>query len=592
MEVEEALRRLLEEAAPLPAEHVSVWEAGGRVAALDVAAPRPVPHFRRAAMDGYVCHDADLRGASSERPVLLRITGAAQMGDPPGPGPDRGEAWAIATGGPMPARGDRVLPLEDGRLDGDRLRITRPAAGKANIALPGEEIRPGTVLATAGRPVPAVAAGALAACGIGRLSVYRRPRIALVATGSELVEAPGRERIDREDAADGAPPAGRVINSNSITLTAALRAAGYRADYRGIIPDRPDRLRDAFAALADGHDVVLSTGGVSIGRHDAVHRTWLDLGARRVAGRLNLKPGGPFFAGKIGETWAVGLSGTPVACLAAFHLLVLPLLRRLEGRRCCVRPLRRARLTAAVPQPADRLRALWACARTEAAALPELELLTGQPEGTVASLLRANALVLLPRGTPALPPGSRVAALMLDGEEDRNELAIAPPVAGPIIVGVVGASGSGKTTVIEGALRRLCAEGVRAAAVKHAAHGFAVDRPASDSARLAQAGARIVVLAGPSETAIRIAAGTCGPDLAVLLAEDIAVRLWGAPPDLLLVEGFSHAGRPVIAVGEQKPATAAGECWAHVPAVSGMPAAELAGEIARVADVLRARLVR
>lgn len=587
MRVEEALHRLLDAASPLSAEHVSVWEACGRVAAEDVAAPGPVPHFPRAAMDGYVCHDADLLGASREQPALLRITGAVQMGEPPGIGPGRGEAWTITTGGPLPARGDRVVPLEAGRLTGGYLRVERPPAGRPNIAGPGEDIGAGARLVSAGDPVPAAAAGALAACGVGRVRVHRRPRIALVATGSELEEL--------ADPADGgivsseAVPSGRVINSNSITLAGALRVAGYAADYRGIVPDRPDRLRDAFGALADGYDVVISTGGVSVGRHDAVHRTWLDLGARRIAGRVDLKPGGPFFAGRAGEAWAIGLSGTPVACLAAFHLLVLPFLRRLEGRRACIRPLRRGALGAGYPRPADRLRALWARVEERAGDLPEVALLTGRPEGTVASLLSANALVLLPAGTPPLPPGSRVAALMLEQAEDRDRLAIPPAVPGPLVVGVTGASGSGKTALVAGLLRRLAADGVRAAAVKHAAHGFALDRPESDSTRLAEAGAGIVVLAGPSETALRISAGTGDPDHAARLAEDVAVRVWGETPALILIEGFGHAGRPVIQVGPQKPG-AAGEVWARVPAAADLSAEQWEREVERVARTVRARL--
>jgi molybdopterin molybdotransferase len=603
MQVEEALRRLLAAAVPLPLEPVSPWEASGRVAAEDVLAPGPVPHFARAAMDGYVCHDSDLAGASPDAAVVLRITGAVHMGQPPGAGPRRGEAWTITTGGPMPDQGDRVLPLEAGRRAADRLYVERPPGPGTNVARPGEDIRTGVRLVAAGARIPAAAAGALAAAGIGRVSVYRRPRIALVATGNELVDPADATDLDpANDATEARAPSrqpshrslprGRVVNSNSIMLAGALCAAGYAAEYRGIVPDCPDQLREVFEGLAKTYDVVLSTGGVSVGGSDAVHRTWLSLGARRIAGRVDLKPGGPFFAGRYGGAWAIGLSGTPVACFAAFHLLALPLLRRLEGQRHCVRPLRRAALSTAFPRASDRMRALWARLDDRGGDIPGVALLTGRPEGTVASLLSANALVLLPAGTPPLPRGSYVAALALDGEEDADDLAATPPLLPPVVVGVIGESGSGKTTVITGLLRLLAADGVRVVAVKHAAHGFALDRPGSDSARMAASGAPVVVLAGPRETVIRMSTGIDEPERAARLAETVAVALWGDRPDLVLIEGFGHAGRPAIQVGPLKPGAPAPEIWAHMPRVSDLDPEQWESELARAAQAVRTRLSR
>lgn len=585
MELEEALRRLLTAVTPLPGEEIPVWEASGRVAAADVAAPGPVPHFARAAMDGYVCHAADLHDAASHHPVVLRITGTVRMGEAPGPGPGRGEAWTITTGGPIPNRGDRVLPVEAARVAGDHLTIAPPGGSKSNIAAAGEDIRAGARIAVAGEPISPAAAGALAACGIAKVGVYRRPHLALVATGTELVEP-----SEWTAAEQAGPPPGRVVNSNSIALAALLRAAGYAAEYRGVVADRPEALREAFGAATDGYDVVISTGGVSVGRYDAVHRTWLDLGTQRIVGRVDLKPGGPFFAGRIRGTWVIGLSGTPVACLAAYHLLALPVLRRLEGRRHTVRPVRLGALAGGFPRTTDRMRALWARVDDREAGLPEVELLSGRTEGNVASLLPANALVLIPPGTPPLPAGTRVSALMLDRTEDRDDLTIRPPVPGPCAVGVVGESGAGKTTVIARLLRRLTADGVRAAAVKHAAHGFALDKPAGDSARLVEAGAAIVVLAGPDETAVRISARLDDPDRLIDLAEATAARIWDGTPDCILIEGFDHPGRPVIQVGRPKVGTVIGEVLASVPAVADLSPTQLEEAVTRAAAALRTRL--
>ncbi len=583
MQLTEALERLLAAAIPVSTEILSVQESCGRVAAEDIRAPGPVPHFPRAAMDGYVCHDADLRDASPEQPVILQVTGAVRMGEAPDLGPGRGEAWTIMTGGPLPRQGDRVVPIEAGRLAGDQLRIERPPEAKSNIARVGEDIAPGAPLVTAGEIVSAPAAGALAACGIRQLRVHRRPRAALVATGSELVEL---------SAAQATLPPGRVINSNAVTLAGALGDAGCTVDYSGVITDRPEDLRAAFGSLRDGYDVVISTGGVSVGRYDAVHRTWLDLGAERVIGRVDLKPGGPFFAGRLGNTWAIGLSGTPVACLAAFHLLVRPFLRRIAGARYSVRPLMMGVLGGGFSRPTDRMRALWA--RTEA---PEqgsarVDLLVGKQTGNFASLLTANALVLLPPGTPPLSPGSQVTTMLLDHQEDRHRLEIRSPIPAPAVIGVTGESGSGKTAVISGLIKRLAAAGIRTAAAKHAAHGFALDRPGSDSARVIEAGAGIVVLAGPEETAVRIAAEISDPDRIIRMAAEVGAHAWGCAPDLIIIEGFDHPARPVIQVGAQKPGTVAGEIWAALPAVANLTAGELDRALDRLAETVRARLRR
>ncbi len=581
MELGHALDLLLAEAVPVPAEWAPAREAAGRVAAEDVAARVPVPHFRRAAMDGYVCHDDDLRDASVERPVSLRVSGAVRMGAPPGAGPARGEAWSVTTGGPMPARGDRVLPIEAVRPQGAAIRIDHSPAGRRNIAEPGEDIRGGAPLVVAGAVITPEAAAALAASGVETIAVRRRLRVGVVATGTELEDA-------APDAAALAP--GRVINSNSIALCGALAGLGCDVTYRGVVRDDPDALRSALAGAVARDDVVVSTGGVSVGRYDAVHRTWLDLGARRIVGRVDLKPGGPFFAARLDDRWVLGLSGTPVACFAAYHLLGRPAVLRLAGRRFAVRPVRLVTLTTPLHRAADRQRALWGKVREPAEGPPEISILDGSSVGNYAAILDANALALLAPGTPPLPSGSRVPALLLDQPETANALAVPRSEPAPLVIGVVGESGSGKTTVLDGVLRRLNAWGITAAAVKHAAHGFSADRPGSDSGRLWDAGPMLVAVVGPEETMLRIAGEIAGPDRAVRLVIELCRSARGAPPDCVFLEGYDHPDRPVVQVGASKPGAVARDVWVSVPAVAGLDAGELAGELERVAGVVRARL--
>jgi hypothetical protein len=178
------------------------------------------------------------------------------MGEEPAEGPGRGEAWAIPTGGALPRRGDRVIPIEQVRREQDVLVFSGPLPRKPHIAEPGEEIRPGAVLVQRGEVIRPAAVGALAACGFGEIEVYRRPRVALLATGDELVDPPAL------------PPPGRVVNSNVPTLAAELAALGCEVHLGGTVPDAPEALTEAFwTALEGGHHVILTTGAGFRGRY-------------------------------------------------------------------------------------------------------------------------------------------------------------------------------------------------------------------------------------------------------------------------------------------------------------------------------------
>ena len=218
--------------------------------------------------------------------------------------------------------------------------------------------------------------------------------------------------------------------------------------------------------------------------------------------------------------------------------------------------MKTVRVDAALPRAGNKLRALWARLPKASRQTGDAEILTGMPGGDYASVIGATALVLLSAGTPALPAGSCAPALLLDHEEDRDRLSVPRAESGAIVVGITGTSGSGKTTVAAGIVRRLTAAGLRVAVVKHAAHGFVVDRTGSDSARFADAGAHLIVLAGPDGTALRMATAVENGEQAARLADDAARAVLGASADVLLIEGFQHPGRPVIEVGDQKPGIA------------------------------------
>ena len=586
VDLETAFRRILEHATPLGTERVPVHAAAGRVAATPLRCSRPVPHFRRAALDGYVVWRDDVAEASPRRPVRLRVTGAVRMGSPPGEGPGRGEAWAIPTGGALPQRGDRVVPVEHVRLDGDSLVLEAPPADRTHVIEAGEDIADGTLLVAPGEVIRPGALGALLACGTTEVEVYRRPRVLLLSTGDELVALPAGARPPQ-----GSVPSGRIPNTNTPVLALELAAAGCAVQTGGVIPDDPAALAEALGEAAEGPaDVVLSTGGVSVGAADRVPQTWLELGAREVVGRIDLKPGGPFFVGRLEARWVVGLPGTPGACLATYHLLVRPVLLRLAGHRHVVRPIRYARLRTDLRRPSHRTQALWAVTSGEP---PEVEVLDGG--AGLRGAVRANALVLLRAGTPPLRAGSRMPTLALDRPEDRADLVILPAIRSPLVIGVVGPSGSGKTALIEGVVQRLRADGIAVGAVKHAAHGFEVDRPGSDSDRMVRAGAAPVLLSGPEEQVLRVRRDAAGLPVERLLGAVAATaEALGQPLELLLVEGFRHPDRPWVRVGRETPAgpgdDGAGQPWRQVRALADLPSAQRAAVLDDLAAQIRSWL--
>lgn len=582
VDLEAAFRQLLAHAVPLGTERVSAQDAAGRVAATPLRCARPVPHFRRAALDGYVVWTADVMEASPHRPVRLRLTGAVRMGAAPGEGPGRGEAWTISTGGAMPHRGDRVLPVEHARREGGVLVVEAPPSGKAHVVDAGEDIAQGDLLVSPGEAIRPGAVGALLACGVAEVEVYRRPRVLLLSTGDEFV-SPEAERV-APSAGAGWPP-GRIPNTNTPVLALELAAIGCEVEPAGVVPDDPASLAQVLARVTEGsHDVVLSTGGISVGTPDRVPQTWLALGVRQLAGRIALKPGGPFFAGLLGPRWVVGMPGNPGACLATYHLLGRPLLLRLAGRRAIVRPVHLLRLQEDFRGTSDRTQALWAVTSAEP---PEVRILGGG--AGLGGPVRANALVLLRPDTPPLRAGSLVPALALDCPEDRAELAIPPARSAPLVIGVVGPSGSGKTLLVVGLLQRLRAGGVGAAAVKHAAHGFEIDRPGSDSERMVRAGAVLVLLSGPGEQVVRVPSGS--GEVSVERLVDLAARAAASldrPLEVLLVEGFRHAGRPWVQVGAG--AGTPERPWRQVPALAELTPLQRAAALDDLAAQIRSWL--
>jgi molybdopterin molybdotransferase len=306
--IDERIERVVE------AETVPLAAAAGRILARDLRAPMDLPPHANSAVDGYAFAHADLRAGET----VLPVGGRAAAGHPLGRGLRPGEAIRIFTGAPMPEGADTVMMQEDCRREGDHVRL-RPGIKKgANRRRAGEDVAEGAVALAAGRRLGPADLGLAAALGYAELPVHRRLRAALLSTGDEIRE-PG-----------AALPAGAVYDVNRFLLRALLEGLGCLVDDLGIRPDHAGALADTLAEAAGGHDLIVTSGGVSTGEEDHVRPVLERLG-RLHFWRLAIKPGRPVALGQIGGVPLIGLPGNPVAVFVTFAVLARPLILRLAG---------------------------------------------------------------------------------------------------------------------------------------------------------------------------------------------------------------------------------------------------------------------
>jgi molybdopterin molybdotransferase len=393
--LDDALRRLLErvgspDAGPLPArtETVSTFDALGRVLAEDVRSALDVPPADNSAMDGYALRCADVPAPGTVLPISQRIPAGTV-----GTALQSGSAARIFTGAQIPAGADAVVMQEQCAPQGDAaVRIdARPEPGES-IRRRGEDVRDGAVVLTAGTRLTPQALGMAASVGAGELRVARRSRVALFSTGDELV-MPG----------DPLPP-GAIYNSNRFTLRALIQAFGGECSDLGIVPDRLDATREALRRAARDSDLIVTSGGVSVGEEDHL-RAAVQAEGRIELWQIAIKPGKPLAFGEVrregkegdapGHAWIVGLPGNPVSSFVTFLLFVRPLLLRLQGADPAPpRPLR-LRADFDWPRPDKRREFL----RVRRNASGGLELFPNQGSGVLTSTVWGDGLVDTPSGT-------------------------------------------------------------------------------------------------------------------------------------------------------------------------------------------------
>ncbi|MDI3298663.1 MAG: molybdopterin molybdotransferase MoeA [Bacillota bacterium] len=318
--VAEALSRLLAVHLPLPAEEAPLEEAVDRILAEPLRAPRPLPHFDRAAMDGYAVRAAETAAAGPGRPVRLRVAALARAGHPAERALGPGEAARIFTGAALPPGADAVVRQEQAAVDGEGfLRLERPVEPGANVDPSGCEAPAGRLLLPAGTRLGPAELALAASLGLTRLPVRRRPRVAILSTGAELVE-PGRPL---------AP--GQIYSSNRFALAAMAREWGALAESAGTVDDEPEAIARAVRARIGEVDLLVTSGGASVGDYDCVAAALERLGATTLFHGVALKPGTPVLAARLGEALLLGLPGTPGAAYTTFRVLAVPLLQSWLG---------------------------------------------------------------------------------------------------------------------------------------------------------------------------------------------------------------------------------------------------------------------
>jgi molybdopterin molybdotransferase len=399
----EAARRIVAQVRRQPALRLPLDDALDSVLADDVVSPLDIPAWTNSAMDGYAARGEDVRGASEERPVRLRVVEQIAAGAFPARALGPGEAARIFTGAPLPEGADSVIRQEDTDYGVDLVTIVRDRDVGVNFRRTGEDIRRGATVLRQGTELGPAPLGVLASLAVSHPLVYRRPRAAILGSGDEIVDVDQPEEI----------LSGRkTASSNTHTLTALVRRAGGEPVNLGIARDTPASLREHLTRALDC-DLLVTTAGISVGEHDYLRPVLEELGAEQRFWKLRMRPGAPVGFGLLGAIPWIGLPGNPVSTMVTFELFVRPAIRKMCGHPLPFRrsvPVRLAEPVSLRPKLQHFLRAVV----RETPEGPEARLTGPQGSGILTSMVLANALLVIPEGQFETPEGATVRAILLD----------------------------------------------------------------------------------------------------------------------------------------------------------------------------------
>ena len=399
--VDEARARILAAVAPLAPVELALADAFGLALAADLASPVDLPPFTNSAMDGFAVRSEETTSATAERPVRLTVVARLLAGDAAALAPGPASAVRIMTGAPVPDGFDAVIPFEEAETDKTGVLIIRnPVSEHRNVRPRGEDLRAGDPLVATGESLTPARIGLLAAAGITHPLVHPPPRVAILSTGDELIPA------------DGAPlePA-RIHDSNGPMLEALVGSAGGVPTGIARIGDDPAALRSRLGDIRE-IDLLISSGGISAGDSDHLRDLMTDLG-RLDFWQVAIKPGKPLAFGRTGTTPWIALPGNPVAAAVAFWQFARPAIRTLAGHRTIDLPEVPVRVTERIENRGDRR----AFVRATVAFTPDGAIATPIGKGGSAmlgSLVKANALIVVPEQTELVEPGDPLTAQLIE----------------------------------------------------------------------------------------------------------------------------------------------------------------------------------
>ena len=399
--MDEARARIAKLVGKLPARPVPLAEAGGLVLAEQIVAARDLPGFDNSAMDGFAVHASDTSGATATTPVRLPVTGEIPAGSPSAIALAPGTAMRIMTGAPLPDGADAVIEVEQTAMDGDRVQLRLEVAAGRSVRRAGDDTRTGELALAADTWLGPPQLAFLAALGATTPVCVPRPRVAVIATGDELVDP------------EVLPGPGQVADIVSTAITAAVAAGGGVPIHVRRAADTEADVRRAFAdAAAARADLVVSVGGVSMGEFDHVRRV-VEADGELDFWRVAMRPGKPLAVGRVGGLVVIGLPGNPVSALVGFETYVLPTILEMSGRRGWARPRAGCVLDTAIDSPAGMrtfVRAHVGPGKAGLVATP----MVGQGSHQMRAMALSNALLDIPEAVEAIPAGGRVEAILLE----------------------------------------------------------------------------------------------------------------------------------------------------------------------------------
>jgi molybdopterin molybdotransferase len=399
----EAQKIVLDAAKPLGLEKIPILDALGRVLGEDIVAERDNPPWDNSAMDGFAVRWEDIRQEHPiQKPVTLTIIEDVPAGKMPTRTVGPGQAIRIMTGAPVPKGADTVLKVEDTEPTADAVRVFKPEQKGANIRPQGEDVKKGDCIIAKGTEIRPGEAGMLAILAKSFVLAYQRPRVAILSTGDELADLD--ERFSEE----------KIINSNSYGIAAAVQDAAGVPILLGIAKDNPTVLKEKISHGLNA-DILVLSGGVSMGEYDFTKAVFKDLGAEMNFWKLAIRPGQPLAFGKIQGKLAFGLPGNPVSSMVTFEQLVRPAMLKMGGHRGYGRPVVQALFQEKFSKKPDRRHFLRGILTREEGVF-KVRTTGDQGSGILTSMVKANCLIDVPEEVERLNPGDQVTVQLLSGQ--------------------------------------------------------------------------------------------------------------------------------------------------------------------------------